>query len=109
MLIPSISNKLSQSSDLQEIEHASVSLWALISNYEKGRLNAKKSYCSESLSKALERIRKMEQNSNLENEEIVRLISLLEAVQKVLGTTTSTSENNRLLSNGSRTSSMSQL
>lgn len=107
-----MSKKLLSSTDLEEIEHASISLWALIANYEKGRLNAKKSYCGESILKALERIRKMEQTatttSSGDAEHVSRLITLLETVQKLLGTGTASNFGSRNVLN-SRASSVSQL
>lgn len=72
------------STDLEDIELAAFSLWALIANYERGRLTAKKSYCIEGITKALERIRKIEQSTSPE-EDLSRLISLLETVQKLIG------------------------
>lgn len=110
--MPSLSNKLLVSTDLDEIEHASISLWALIANYEKGRLIAKKAYCGEGIVKALERIRKLEQSSNpslfpSKQKDLSSLISLLETVQKVLGTTSNYGGSRATLN--SRSSSSSQL
>ncbi|ODM92074.1 Rotatin [Orchesella cincta] len=104
MFMPSLSNKLSQSSDLSEIEHAAVSLWALVANYEKGRLFAKKAYCGESITKALTRVKKMEQTSSADSEEVTRVISLLETVQKLIGTTNPAKQ-----AMHSRSSSLSQV
>jgi len=88
--MPALSAKIRDSENLEEIENAAVGLWALISNSEKGKLLAKKSFCHISVPKAVTRLKKLEHSSNdlqTEKRDLSNLINVLTILSNLLGST----------------------
>jgi hypothetical protein len=86
--MPALSAKIRDSSNLEEVESAAVGLWALVSNSEKGKLLAKKSFCHTSVAKAIIRLQKLEYSSNdllTEKQDLSNLLNVLTTTANLLG------------------------
>jgi len=81
-----LAERLRTSENLQELDCVGVTLWALTTNCEKGKLTAKRMGCAQGLTHAIQRLKRKEaskMSKTGDNEEKCTLPSVIELLEKV--------------------------